>query len=337
MRTSTITKAVMDDVVTGSAASSKRVHYALLACSVVMLAFCVVAAPPGALHAATPAIETVLLLTPPLLVPAAFLHEKKAWARRDAILMLPWTLVISLLITQVAPTTSTFAYPLRDELWRTADQHLGISIPAIMALAHRHPSIQSLLFYAYAFALHPLLLCAIFAPALVGRREAAQRFVLTNAFSFVLALPIMLFFPAVGPWVGWHFPPDKLQQSCEATIYSLRHGSLFVKDNFGGTVCLPSFHVFWAAVAAYALISFRYLRYPAILAAVLISISTMTTGWHYGVDVIAGLAMMVICTCLANSIIYANIRLPLVHRPGQGKTIACEAPEISNTPSQICE
>jgi len=308
-----------------AAARTKSVHLAMAGLSSVLLLFCALASPPGALHAATPSILTILLLTPPLLVPAAFFHEKKAWARRDAILMLPWTLLIALLVAQAAPTTSTFAFPLRDELWRSFDEHLGINIPAIMAFAGRHPLVQSFLFYIYAFALHPLVLCAIFVPTLLGRREVAQRFVLSNAFSFVLALPFMLFLPAVGPWVGWHFAPDNLQQKCEATIFALRHGSLLVSDNFGGIVCLPSFHVFWAVVSAYALYPFRFLRYPAALAAILISISTMTTGWHYGIDVIAGLLMMAVCTCLADIVICGRLRWPFMRRANQPQSIALDA------------
>ena len=117
------------------------------------------------------------------------------------------------------------------------------------------------------------------------------------------------FLPAVGPWVGWRFPPDKLQKACEATIQALRHGSLDIHDNFGGIVCLPSFHAFWAIVSAQALFTFRYLRYPAIVVAGLITISTVTTGWHYGVDVIAGILMFGICTLLSNAVIYGAFSL----------------------------
>jgi hypothetical protein len=288
--------------------SNRRVNIALCACSLVLLIFCAIAAPPGSFKSAQPLIITVLVLSGPLLVPAALFHDRKKWAHRDGALMLPWTLLITLLIVQAAPITATFAFPLRDDLWRTLDQHLGIDVPAIMAFVRNHSAVNSLLSKSYAFTLHPLVLCAIFLPALLGKREAAQRFVLSNAFSFVLALPLMIFLPAVGPWVGWELPPDKLQKACEATIYALRHGSLDIRDNFGGIVCLPSFHAFWAIVSAQALYAFRYLRYPAIAIAGLITMSTVTTGWHYGVDVIAGVLMVLICTILSNAVIHGRLR-----------------------------
>lgn len=314
MHTQTAAEAVADKPVDTAAPprSSKRVYVALACCSGALLLFCIVAAPRGGMHTAIPLIEAVLLLTPPLLVPAAFLHEKKAWRRRDAVLMLPWTLLIAMLITQAAPTTATFGYPLKDELWRSLDQRLGISVPAVMAWAVAHPLMNKVLTGCYAWALHPIILLAIFLPALFGKLEAAQRFVLANAFSFVVALPFMLFLPAVGPWIGWHFQPTGMQKSCEATIYALRQGSVIIKDAFGGIVCLPSFHVFWAVVSAHALWPFRYLRYPAIVVAALVTASTITTGWHYGVDVIAGLLMWALCTYFSNLIIAGRFRLPFL-------------------------
>jgi membrane-associated phospholipid phosphatase len=66
--------------------------------------------------------------------------------------------------------------------------------------------------------------------------------------------------------------------------------------------------VFWAAVAAYALQPFRLLRYPAILVAALITVSTMTTGWHYGVDVLAGLLLAAISTFIAGAVLSRSER-----------------------------
>ena len=56
-------------------------------------------------------------------------------------------------------------------------------------------------------------------------------------------------------------------------------------------MCFPSFHVIWAVLSARALWGFRRLRIPVSMLAGLLSVSTMTTGWHYFVDVLGGLVV----------------------------------------------
>ena len=285
-------------------APSGIVHLALACCALVLLVFCLIAAPRGAFRVAIPLIETTLLVVPLLLIPAAYCNERKSWDRRDSTLMLPWTLLVAALITQAAPTTVAHAFPLRDSLWRSVDEHLGIRIPDLMTFTALHPHLQALLTFSYYWLLHPLLLSAIFLPALMGKRVAAQRFVLVNAIAFVVALPCMLFLPAIGPWVSWHFEPNRLQLACELTIQTLRTGVLSTGDSFGGIICFPSFHVFWALVGAHALQPFRWLRYPAILVAGLITVSTMSTGWHYAVDVLSGILLAALSTSIANAVLH---------------------------------
>jgi membrane-associated phospholipid phosphatase len=279
---------------------SVRVHVALALCCTVLFAFWLIASPPGAMRSAQEMLIAIPVLLAILQLPAAWWHQRASAERRDAALMLPWALVLSILMAEMARTASAFHMLLRDALWQRLDAHLGINIPAMMTWAANHPLLHSVLTRAYASS-QILLLAAIFLPALAGKRDAAERFFLANAVGFVVALPIVVLFPAVGPWVGWHFTPDAVQRVCETSIIALRQGA--VGGNlFGGTICLPSFHTFWAVTSAHALWPFRPLRYPAILLAALILISTMTTGWHYGVDVIAGLLLAAAATVIAIAI-----------------------------------
>ena len=277
------------------------VHIALALCSAVLLGFCIAAAPPGAMQNAGAVGIGVVLLLAILQLPATYWHHRGSAERRDAALMLPWALVLAVLMAQMARTASTLTFPLRDDLWRDLDAHLGISVPAMMAWAGRHPALKTLLADCYALT-QPFLVTAMFVPPLLGKREAAERFYVANAVSFVIALPIVAMLPAVGPWVGWHFAPDTMQRICEESIDTLRQGSIR-GGLFGGTICLPSYHTFWAVTSAHALWPFRVLRYPAMALAALILISTMTTGWHYGVDVIAGILLAVVSTGIAMAIV----------------------------------
>ena len=103
-------------------APSAPVHLALAGCCAVLLAFCVILPPRGAMKVGLDLLEASVLLLAPLLVVPAYLHERKSWDRRDAALMLPWTLVLAALVTQLAPTMVSHGFPLRDMLWRHLDE-----------------------------------------------------------------------------------------------------------------------------------------------------------------------------------------------------------------------
>jgi membrane-associated phospholipid phosphatase len=66
-----------------------------------------------------------------------------------------------------------------------------------------------------------------------------------------------------------------------------------------GIICFPSFHVIWAILCAAALWGFRPLRIPIALLSGTIVVSTMTTGWHYFSDVLAGVVIAVLAIAIA--------------------------------------
>jgi membrane-associated phospholipid phosphatase len=93
--------------------------------------------------------------------------------------------------------------------------------------------------------------------------------------------------------------PSAAQRGCQLTIEGVRSGRLTMGTSVGASVCLPSFHAFWAVVSTQALWTFRWMRIPAAMLGALIVASTLTTGWHYGVDTLAGVLLAAICGTFA--------------------------------------
>jgi hypothetical protein len=236
-------------------------------------------------------LPAALLLIPISLLPALFWHRQRHRALRDASLALFWAVTLLLVSTLVTPLTVRLRLPMRDGLLARLDASLGISVKAIVESSSSHQTIRNVLAHAYEL-LPPFLLLAILIPALTGRKRISHRFVLQNGIASVVALPFTLAVPAIGPWVGDRFPPSPLQSAGEKAILALR-ANIHMNASFpGGPVACPSFHVIWAILAAYALSSMMPRLGPVIwMFAAAIVISTMTTGWHYGVDAVAGVVL----------------------------------------------
>ena len=152
---------------------------------------------------------------------------------------------------------------------------LGFNDSAIVAWCTKHPLVGDILDHSYSF-LTPLLACAIFLPALLGKAEAAQKFVLANMIAFVGSFPLFAFLPAVGPWYGFHFAGAAPQKVAEAAILALHAGARSVVG--AGVLTFPSFHVIWAALSAWTLSSIKRLRMVVVAIAFLVVVSTVTTG-----------------------------------------------------------
>jgi membrane-associated phospholipid phosphatase len=149
-----------------------------------------------------------------------------------------------------------------------------------------------------------LLFAAVLIPPMARQVERARHFLLAVVISAVLGSCIAALLPAVGPWAGYHFEPYWPQAWEAREIASLRGPGIFTAnpDYKSGLITFPSFHVALAILSVFALYPFRWLRYVALLAAVLIAVATVSTGWHYASDVIGGAAISAIGIAIAGRI-----------------------------------
>jgi PAP2 superfamily len=228
---------------------------------------------------------TVALLMTVCGLPGLVWHEKKNYERRDAALVLPWIAAMYVFLRCTATFAGGLHFPLRDRLFASLDARLGVNVGAVVLWMGFHPVLRAVLDRSYDL-LPPFLLVAALAPAFLGKKIAAERFLAANAIAFVTAVPVFCLLPAIGPWAGLGFPASSAQATCEQAIFAMRGGA---HSALAGIVCLPSFHTVWAVLSASALWRWRLLRGPATVLAILIVVSTLTSGWHYAVDVLAGL------------------------------------------------
>ena len=236
-----------------------------------------------------------------------YLSETKKKYIVDLLLVVFWALfytyMLNLPVVVAARLGADIA--LEDAYLVQFDRAIGVPIPAIVAWA-AHTWLGQFASACY-FWLFPFMRVAVLLPPLAARARHAQQFLTANLVSFFVGLPLFALLPAVGPWYGYHTSARPDQLGSQATLLLIRHSGPCQYHVPAGIVCFPSFHVVWAILCARALWSFRLLRIPAVILAAMIILSTVTTGEHYILDLIAGAIIAVIA-------IYAAERLSKIQQ-----------------------
>lgn len=190
--------------------------------------------------------------------------------------------------------------PLVDARLADIDGAMGFSTAAVVNWIAGLPVLRQTLAICYDLIL-PLILMALFLPVLLGQAARARHYLLSVMIAGGITAVLFAFLPSVGPWFQHTYQPAAGQAKIQAYIEVLKAGQWTqIDQESAGVVAFPSFHVVLATLAASALWPIRRARVPAGLLATLICISTITTGWHYGIDVIGGLAVAWLSFLFAN-------------------------------------
>ena len=282
-------------------------HLLMAAACSALLGFCLLGSRAVSAPLWRALIPASAVLLPVSLLPALFWYDKGKLEERDAALTLPWLVLVGELIPWAAVLSGRFVLPLRDGFYLSLDRVIGVNVAAIATWTSSHSRAETLSNFSYE-SLSVLLPLAMLLPPLLGKKKAAEQFLLANTIAFLIGIPIFTLLPAVGPWIGYGFAGKPVQTACQASIEAIRHGGT---AEAAGIICFPSFHVIWAILCAVALWSIKPLRIPSAILAALIVISTVTTGWHYACDVVAGIIFGVASLALA------DLLTKLARRPEQ--------------------
>ncbi|MEQ9407273.1 MAG: phosphatase PAP2 family protein [Fuerstiella sp.] len=180
--------------------------------------------------------------------------------------------------------------PLADSQLMNCDAALGIHLPSIVAWAHQHPGLERILNLAY-FSVLPSTLLALVVLGLDPDVRRLRDFVLHFILGGLITTVVFFLLPAEGPFAAYGYAPRPDQQRFLHHFHALRAGEFPVVSmtNLEGLITFPSFHTTWALLVAFAFRHYRWLFLPMVILNAAVLVATLTTGWHYGSDVVGGI------------------------------------------------
>ncbi|MGB8769362.1 MAG: phosphatase PAP2 family protein [Candidatus Korobacteraceae bacterium] len=223
---------------------------------------------------------------------------------RHACVLVAWTLLTKHLLSLLVQVAGRSPALLVDRRFASMDAVLHFSTGAMVRWAGLHPAIGGTLAAIYGTAA-PLILACILIPPFFGNEKDSERYILSITIAAILTASLFALWPATGPWTVFGFAPTAHQVAVQKYLTLLKSGAP-VRLNFrdAGVVSFPSFHVVLAVLSAIALWRLRRLRCILIALTAGICLSTLTTGWHYLIDVIGALPVIVISHVLATRLLY---------------------------------
>jgi len=241
-----------------------------------------------------------------LLLPLAWaLHDLKWFRCSEAISVVFWACAVDWIFGPLIEIAGRSRFPLVDHTLSRIDAVLFQTQFVVMWM-RKHPALHHVSELVYA-SLLPLLAAALILPIVRGSRSA-HRLLLAAVLSICITTLGFHFLPAAGPWTVQGYEPTRDQAITSEDVLALKShpNGLPTALRTTGLVSFPSFHTILAMLCAFALWPIPYVRWAGLVLATGIVISTVTTGWHYGIDVIAGIAVALFCEGAARRI-YAAI------------------------------
>ena len=201
-----------------------------------------------------------------------------------------WALVAVTVLTALTMIAARTPAPLLDASFAQIDGAMHASVATIVRQVAHLPALRKALVFSYNL-LNVFALAALILPVMAGRLEHSRRYLLSVIVAVLITDAIFAVAPAIGPWVIYGFEPASTQAATQVCLLQLKSHQAVVNCKDCGIVCFPSFHAALAVLATVALWPFRKARPVLIVLCTAICISTVTTGWHYVIDVFGGLAV----------------------------------------------
>jgi hypothetical protein len=170
------------------------------------------------------------------------------------------------------------------------DRALGFDTAAVLRWTAERPALRTFLNVCYASTDVQLALAPLIAGFAFDRRRMSV-YLYAIVYAFLAGGLFYYFFPSSGPATVVPSPDFLWMQRATSMKFYLVHRFQPVTTMQGGMIAFPSFHVAWSLMLPYAALPSRRLFWPVTALNILVVVATVMLGWHYLVDVPAGLAL----------------------------------------------
>ena len=200
-----------------------------------------------------------------------------------------WSMLVSSLVNLPVALLVRLPVPFVDQQALLLDAKLGIDAGAWVRFAQRHPRFDFLLSLAY-ISLRPVDILTLYVPILCRRPRWSSEMFVALVMQLFATVVVMAVAQGIGPWVVNGVAPTHRQAEISELMLSFKQARAIRLDmgDIPGFVAFPSWHVMLAMLSAFTIGRLRILRELCWIWVALVAISTLTTGWHYGIDVLSG-------------------------------------------------
>lgn len=198
--------------------------------------------------------------------------------------------------------------PLQDTALAYLDHALRFDWKALLVLMEHWPRFSRLMHVAYL----SLMLQTVAAVLLLGftaRLAWLRAYVLAFILAALVTIAISAIVPAEGAWLHYQITdaaaPLPLSHTSWPVFFGLRDGSFRLLMGMGseGIITFPSLHAALGVILMMAFWPVPIARWIAVVVNSLMIVATPIDGSHYLVDVLAGIAIAVLCFVAARALV----------------------------------
>ena len=197
---------------------------------------------------------------------------------------------------------------LQDAALAHLDHAFGFDWKALLALMDNSPRFFKLMHAAY-LSLMPQMIAAVLLLGFTRRLAWLRVYMLAFIFAALVTIAISTFLPAKGAWLHYEITDTTVALPISHTswpvFFGLRDGSFRLLTAMGaeGIITFPSLHAALAVILVMAFWPVPIARWIAVAINSLTIMATPIDGSHYFIDVLAGIAIAILCFAAARALV----------------------------------